>query len=131
MTTIANIAQRILDENNYTTTDCSLVNTEYLIKKAVEHVNLKTSGTVAFTPSGGTQSLTGTDAQLTCIQNLSALFLRAYLDKSPNISLQGLSVSTLITDPQYSLFMKLIDEQINLLKSPPIYITNDPVPTSE
>lgn len=131
MTTITNIAQRILDENGYTISDISLVNMEYLVKKAVEHVNLKTGGTVSFTPSGGTQSLTASDAQLTCIQNLSALFIRAYKDKGPNVGIGGVTVVTLTGDPQYSLFMKLIDEQILRLREPPIYVTNDPVPTSE
>jgi hypothetical protein len=135
MTTITNIAQRILDENNYTTSDCSLVNTEYLVKKAVEHVNLKIGSTISFTPSGGTQSLTATDAQLTCIQNLSGLLLRAYLDKGPNTGIAGVNISSITTDPHYSLTLRLIEDQIAELKvqtrQPPIYVTNDPVPTSE
>lgn len=131
MTTITNIAQRILDENGYT--DPSTTVTEYLVKKAVEYVNLKTGGTVSFTPSGGTQSLTATDAQLTCIQNLSGLLLRAYNDKGPNMSVGGLSVSSLTSDPEYSLLMKLVDDEIAELRvqtrEPPIYVSNEPVAT--
>ena len=130
MTTITNIAQRVLDENNYTTSDCSLVNTEYLVKKAVDHVNLKTGSAISFVPSGGSQSLTATDAQLTCIQNLSGLFLRAYMDRGPNASIVGVSVTSLTNDPHFSLLMKIVDEQVAELKvqtrEPPIYITNEP-----
>jgi hypothetical protein len=115
MTTISNIAQRVLSENSYTTSDCSLVNTEYLIKKAVDHVNMRTGGSVSFTLSGGTQSLTGTDAQLVTIQNLSALLLRAFVDRGPNTSLGGVSVSTLTADPQYSIHMKLMEDEIREL----------------
>ena len=133
MTTISNIAQRILNENNYTINDCSLVNTEYLVKKAVEHVNLKVGCSVSFVPSDGAQSLTATDAQLTCIQNLAALLLRAYMDRGPNTAIAGLSITSLTGDPQYSLLIKLIDEQIVELRmqtrEPPIYVSNDPVPT--
>ena len=116
MTTISNIAQRILDENNYTTSDISLVNLEYLIKNAVDHINLQAGTNVVFTPSGGTQSLTGTDSEILIVKTLSALLIRAYKDRGPNTAIQGLAVTTLITDPQYNVFMKILDEDISRLR---------------
>lgn len=116
MATITNIAQRILNENNYTVSDISLVNTEYLIKNAVEHVNLTAGTTISFTPSGGTQSLTGSESELLVVKTLSTLMVRAYLDRGPNATVSGLSVATVIADPQYSLFMKILDQGINRLR---------------
>jgi hypothetical protein len=114
-TTIASIAQRVLSENSYTTTDCSLINTEYLIKKAVEHINLETGHAISFTPSGGTQSLTATDAELVAVQTLSGLLLRAYKDRGPNTNVSVLTVTSLITDPQYSLNMDMLTKQLRRL----------------
>ena len=116
MTTITNIAQRILDENNYTTSDITTTNVEYLIKNAVDHINTQTGRTISFTPSAGTASLTAQDDEMPYIKNLTALMIRAYKDRGPNTAIGGLAVSSLTNDPQYSLFLKLLDDGIQRLR---------------
>ena len=115
MTTITNIAQRVLDENNYSGTP-STVNTEYLIKNSVDYINMMAGTSISFTPSGGTQSLTASDSELMVVKTLAALMIRAYLDRGPNVSVSALNVTTVIADPQYRLFTKFVRDGISTLR---------------
>ena len=135
MTTITNIAQRILDENNYTTSDISIINLEYLIKNVCDEINSECGTSITFTPGSGTESLTATDAEIVAIKLGAVLYLRAYKDRGPNTAIASLSVSSLTNDPQYSFFSKRFEKALERLKlatrEPPIYITNEPTPTTE
>lgn len=133
MTTIANIAQRlldennfvidsssanftaqnILDENNYTTSEISLANTEQLIDNSINYVNLQTNSSIAaMAGSAGSKTGTATRTQTVIIKALATLMIRAYLDRGPQVSLSGLSVSAVISDPQYSLYAETIKSGI-------------------
>lgn len=116
MTTIVTIAQRLLDENNYTVSDISLTNMEYLIKNAVDHINSETGRSISFTPSAGTASLIASDAEIVTTKNLSVLLLRSYVDRGPNTVISNLSVSAVTNDPQYNVFMQLINTEIMRLR---------------
>ena len=130
MTTISNIAQRVLDENNYTTSDISKTKLEYLIDNSIHYINLQAGTTIAdLDGSAESKSLTATDSEIFVVKSLSSLILRAYKDKGPQVSIGGLNVASITTDPHYRLFMKLINKAITSLRSPPVYISNDPVPT--
>ena len=67
MTSIASIAQRILDEHGYLTTDFanfSLTKLEYTIDDAIDYVNLTAGLTIAdLTGSAETKSIVATDGQ--------------------------------------------------------------------
>lgn len=116
MTTISNIAQRILDENNWTVSNISLINLEYLIKNAVDYINMMTETTISFAPTGtGTLSLTASDKEIVTTKFLTTLLLRAYLDRGPNTSVQGLTVSSLLADPQYATYDKMVDKAMERL----------------
>ena len=129
MTSIANIAQRILDENNYTVSDISHVNLEYLIDNAIDYVNMQAGTSIAdLAGTAENKSLTASNAQVFVVKTLSALMIRAYKDKGPQVGVAGLSVSQIITDPHYSLFTKLLEHAIERLKALPIVIANDPLP---
>lgn len=106
---VANIAQRILDENNYTVSDISIANLEYLIDNAADYINLM-AGTAIADIAGGT--LTGTENEIIVVKSLSTLMLRAYLDRGPNTAVSSLSVTSVLADPQYALFTKIVDAGI-------------------
>lgn len=106
-------AQQLLDENNWTTSDISLANTEYLVNNAIHHIELETGLSLNDMTS---QSVTVTDGQETVIKALSALMIRAHLDRGPQVGVAGLSVTAVIADPQYSLFTKILEDGINRLR---------------
>jgi hypothetical protein len=116
MTAVPLIAQRILDENKYTIADVSLVNCEYLIENATHYINLLADTAIAFTPATGVATLTATDDEIITTKILSTLMVRAFKERGPNISVSSISVSALITDPQYALYSKMFEEAITRLK---------------
>jgi hypothetical protein len=123
MTIVTNIAQRILDENNKTVSDITLVNMEYLVKNAVDHINSQTGRSISFTPAAGAASLTANDDEIPVIKNLSALLLRSYLEKDPNIAFGGMSVSAIANDTQYTLFMQLVNDGLMRLRGRSFEVT--------
>ena len=132
MTTIASIAQRILDENNYTTSDISLTNLEYIIDNVIDDVNAEAGTTIAdLSGSAASKSITGTDTEILTVKMGTIIMLRGYKDRGPNVGVGGLSVTTGVSDPQYDFYSKRYHQLVQRLKEPPIYIENDPVPTSE
>lgn len=116
MTTVTTIAQRMLDENNYSTDDITTTNTEYLIKNAVDYTNLVAGTSITFTPSSGTASLTAEDGEIAAIKFLATLMIRAYLDRGPNTSIGSVNVTAILNDPQYALFSDLYQKAITRLR---------------
>lgn len=114
MTTITDVAQRILDENNYTDPSTTIV--EYLIKNAVDHINLMAGTSISFTPVAGSEDLTASDSEIIVVKTLSALMIRAYKDKGPQVGVAGMSVVAVVSDPQYRLFSKIVNQGINRLR---------------
>ena len=115
MTVVTTIAQRILDENNYTVADISLTNPEYVIKNAVDYVNAVAGTSISFTPAAGAASLTADDDEIVTVKFASVLLLRTYHDRGPNTSVAGLSVTSLIGDPQFTLFRELLNPLLRRL----------------
>jgi len=107
MTTIT--AQGILDENNYTIAEISLVKTALLIDNAINYVNLRCGLSMA-TTVGGSVTLTGN--QSVVVKLLATLMVRAYVDRGPNTAVGGLSVTSIINDPQYALYNAMIEAGI-------------------
>lgn len=110
-------AQQILDENGWLVTDIAIVNLEYLIDNAINYINLETglsmSNLTGVTPN---MAVTLTSAQEVVVKMLSALLVRAYLDKGPNVAVQSINVTSIISDPHYRIFMKLINKGIKRLR---------------
>jgi len=113
MTTITNIATRILDENNYTVGDISTANLEYLIDNAVDYINMEAGTTIAHV-SGN--NLTASDSELMVVKTLSTLMIRAYKDRGPNVAIAGQSATAVLADPQYNLFSKMVKLGISRLR---------------
>jgi hypothetical protein len=132
LTTITSVAQRILDENGYTLTDfknLTLTILEYKIDDAIDYVNLHAGISIAdLTGSAETKSLVATEGQILVIKWLTNMMLRAYKEKGTQAGLGNLSLSYLVNDSDTHT-SQLILKEIERLKEPPIYITNDPVPT--
>lgn len=129
MTTIANIATRILAETSYTVGYISLTNLEYLIDNAIDYINMEAGISIAdLAGTAESKSLTGTDAQIFAVKALSELMLRGYKDKGPNIGIGGLNITSTTSDPHYTLETKLVNDAIKRLKEPPIVVANEPLP---
>jgi len=123
MVTIATIAQRVLDENGWETADIhatpatALTRVEYMIDNAIDHINFHAGTTIADLSGGvGAKSLVATANEIVVIKALSVLMVRAHLDRGPNVSLPGVSASTVLADPQYSLYNKIVNQGINRLR---------------
>jgi len=56
---------------------------------------------------------------LTVVKMLTALLIRAYLDRGPNVSLGSISITSVLTDPQYNLFTDMVTKAIEQLKLDP------------
>ena len=133
MTTIANIAQRILDENGYTLTDfpnLTLTILEYKIDDSIDYVNSQTGLAIAtLSGSAGSKSFVYTAPQNIPVKGLTNLMLKAYKEKGSTVGLGSMNVSYLEANPDFKLSMELMKDIINRLKEPPIYVSEDEVPT--
>lgn len=132
MTTIANIAQRILDENGYALTDFSgLTKTilEYKIDDAIDYVNLQAGTSIAdLSGTAESKSITGTDGQILTVKWLTNLMLKAYKEKGEQAGISALSVTYIVNDPDYKMSMMILEKAIERLKELPIVVANDPLP---
>jgi len=130
MTTISNIAQRILDENGYSLTDFSgltLTILEYKIDDAIDYINLQAGLSMAdLSGSPESKSITATDGQIVVVKWLTNLFLQAYKDKGTQVGIQGTNITQVVNNADFQV-STMITKAIERLKEPPIYVTNDPV----
>jgi len=108
-------AQRILDENKWTISNITIANLEYLIDNAIDYINLETGLSIS-NLSGSPGSVTVTSAQAPVIKALSALLVRAYLEKGPQVGGGGINVTEISTDPHYKVMMMVIKRGINRLR---------------
>jgi len=109
-------AQIILDENNYVVADIPLISLEGLIDNSIAYINLRTGLSLSFlsgAPGSKSVTLNGNPAVL--VKMLTTLMTKAFVDRGPNASVGGLSVTSVISDPQYSLYMKLIEMALTQL----------------
>jgi hypothetical protein len=131
VTTVANIAQRILSENGYALTDfenLTLTILEYKIDDAIDWINLQAGLTIAdLSGDAESKSITGTDGQILAVKSLTNLMLRAYVEKG-DVSMAALTVTSVVNDPDYKVTMMMIEKAIERLKELPIVIKNDPLP---
>lgn len=117
MTTVANIATQLHNESGYSTSEISLANTEYLIDKAIDYINLEAGTSIAdLAGAADSKSITGTENQIVVVKMLAELLIRARLDKGPEAALPGVSVPATLSDPQYDLYSKLVIQGINRLR---------------
>ena len=117
-------AQNILDENKWTVYNISLANLETLIDNSINYINLEANTTISLSAgTSGSKTVTLTRSESLALKSLTALMVRAYLDKGPNIGLASLSVVNTIDDPNYSLFSDIVQKSILRLKTAnPIFV---------
>lgn len=118
-------AQNILDENNWTAADdITLTKTERLMDNAINYINLEANTNIP--PTAGTaesKTVTLTRSESAAMKTLTALLIRAHLDKGPNIGVGSISVSGVISDPHYTLYADIVQKSISRLKTTnPIYV---------
>jgi len=134
MATLANVAQTILDENGYALSDFSgltLTILENKIDDAIDYINAQTGLTIAsLTGAAGSKTLTYTVPQNVAIKQFTNLGLRAYKEKGSQVGIGTLSVTYLQSDPDFKLSWALLEKTIERLKAPPIYLSEDPVPSA-
>lgn len=113
MATIASIAQRVLDETDYTADDMTLTKLELCIDTCIDYVNLETGASIAYlSGTADTKSLTCDRKYMPVIKLLAALMIRASQDRGPEPELEGVSMRTVVADPQYKLFMQIIERSL-------------------
>ncbi|MDH5786978.1 MAG: hypothetical protein OEZ40_01620 [Candidatus Bathyarchaeota archaeon] len=129
MATVSNIAQTILDENGYAIEDfenLTLTILENKIDDAIDYINAQAGLTIAaLTGEAESKTLTYTAPQNVAVKQLINLELRAYKEKGVQVGIAGMSVTYLLSDPDFKLSMQLLDKIIGRLKSPPIYVSED------
>jgi len=114
---VAITAQQILDENGWVVADIAIANLEYLIDNAINYINMEAGISMSnLTGASPNKTVTLTSAQEVVVKMLAALLVRAYLDKGPNVAVQSISVTSIISDPHYRIFMKLINKGIKRLR---------------
>ena len=112
---VALTAQLIKDRNNVA--DIDSIDVEYLIDDAIDTINLEAGTSIGnMTGVAGAKTVTVTSNQSAVIKPLVALMLKAFSDKSPNVSIGTLTVSTMLQDPQYALFKMLWVRGLNRLR---------------
>ena len=116
MTVVTDIAQRMLDENNYTVSDISLLKMEYLIRNAVDYVNMQAGTSITFIPVAGSEDLNASDSEIVVVKALTTILLKAYVDRGPNVGISSLSVTAVASDAQYNAFMQIVNDGLMRLR---------------
>jgi len=139
MTTITNIATAILNENGYQLADLTnltLTLLENKIDEAIDYVNLMAGTSIAaLSGTAEAKSFVYTRGENVPVKQLVNLMLQAYNEKGTQGGLGPLSISYVQANPDYALSWNLVEKAIAKLSkqsssgSPPIYVSNDPVPT--
>lgn len=133
MVSIANVAQTILDENGYALGDFSgltLTILENKIDDYIAYINAMTGLSIAaLTGAAESKALTYTAPEQVAVKTLTNCGLRAYKEKGTQVGLGALNVTYIVNDPDFKLSMQLLERTLARLKSPPIYVSEDPVPT--
>ena len=116
-------AQNLLDENNYTTSNISLVNMEKLIDNAVNYVNLNAGTSIAAMAGvAGAKTLTCTRSEADTVKIFAALLQRVYLKTgSTNVGIGGLSVNTVTNDSSYSILFDQSSKAFASLKAAQLF----------
>lgn len=110
-------AAQIKAENDWDGDDISDTNLEYLIDNAINHINLLAGLSMSnLSGAAGSKTVTLTSSQEPYVKMLSALLVRAYIDKGPDTNVAAVSATTISTDPHYKLFMRLINQGIQYLR---------------
>ncbi len=111
-------AQNVLDENQWTSSDITLAKLETVMDNAINYVNLEANTTIP-TMSGTSESkiTTLSRSESLAVKLVSALMVRAYKEKGPNVGISSLSVTSIINDPHYTLFSDIAQKSIAKLKT--------------
>ena len=116
---VAVTAALVLAENNYVVdVDISAVNLEYLIDNAVNYINMQANTSMAaLGGAGGSKTQDYDRNEATILKSLTTLMIKAYKDRSPNVSIGGISAATVLNDPQYAVHADIIKTGIQRLKT--------------
>jgi len=106
------VAAQFKLENKINDQQISDTNAEYLIDQAVNYINLVAGTSIA---NISANDLTATAGELTVVRSLSGLLFRAYLDKG-SVSVAGLTVTAVVSDPHYKVFMKMFNQGLKHLR---------------
>jgi len=124
MVTVSNFGTWILEKNNYGIGDCPLARVEDLIDDAIDHINLVAGTSIAdLSGASESKSVTASENELTCIKKLSALLVRAYVDKGSQVAVGGVGVTEVASDPHYKIHMKLFNQSLQYLRGRSFLVT--------
>ncbi len=104
--------QNMLDENNWSTSDISLVKMGYMLDNAIHYVNLRCGTSISDTAGG---SVTLTNSESIAVKAVTILMAKAFIDRGPNTSISSLSVTSIVADPQYSFWKEIVELSLERL----------------
>lgn len=114
---VAITAQQILDENNYTESQITKTNLEYLIDNTINWVNLMAGTSIDnMTGTAESKTVTVTSNQAAVLKFLIPLVLRAYLDRGPSASVGNTSISIVAVDPQTGQLRPMYKMALQMLR---------------
>jgi len=115
-------AANMLAYTNTSSGDCSAINTEALADILIDYINLRADTTintfraVAF-PYTGLLSLTLTTSEYPVVMAGMNLMHKAFTDKGPDANISGLSITTILNDPQYAVYSEMLKLGIEKLRA--------------
>ena len=90
---------------------------ERLIDNAANYLNAQANLNInVMTGTAGSKTVVLPRSQETALKTVAALLLRGYLDRGPNVGLGGLSVTSIINDPQYQFYVETLKTELSRLQ---------------
>lgn len=94
---------------------------ELFMDGMISHINSVTGASLAhfrddIVNAAGSKVVSITEAQESAFLAGAALMLRAFQDKGPQVGIGNMSVTEVISDPHYRVFMKLFNQSLQYLR---------------
>ena len=94
---------------------------ELFMDGIISFINTETGASLAHfrddtVNAAGSKVVSITEAQEPAFLSGAALMLRAYKSKGPNVNVQAMNVSAIISDPHYRVFSMMFKQSLNRLR---------------
>jgi len=105
--------------NNYSGINNTTI--ELFMDGMISFINTETGASLAHfrddtVNAAGSKVVSITEAQEPAFLSGAALMLRAYKSKGPNMNVQAMNVSAIISDPHYRVFSMMFKQSLNRLR---------------
>lgn len=112
-------AANLQTANNYAGLNNTTI--ELFMDGMISHINTETGASLAhfrddIVNAAGSKVVSITEAQEAAFLSGAALMLRAYKEQGPNVNVQALNVTAIISDPHFRVFSMLFRQSVNRLR---------------